>query len=824
MKKKLGYFVNKTFLILIIFLSFIVVETYVQAQDDLIKLPAKLTPEIEAVKPQKNPVGEAFTVFVTVNIDKETIKEFRKYLEVNHADLKVNNNDDALRELISCNTFREAITADSAEYSDGRGYLTFLNIRDDRLLCRFSGNYNKFIKKRITDIQFADTTAIMNRIYDAFRSNDKVKFSAEAKNFRSHLDNLKLRAKVKDQYDLLEQISNQVAGFWKKNTISKKKEDDKFEKDLVKLFNTANNRINDEEGEGVLKVVLDKDKLIQQAKTITKKIQDAIVEGDDAKVTEEKKEFKSYIETLKSIADKNQDIDLEDIIVQTEKIITIEAGKLKAMDVNTLGQGLHDLFNQLHIRLVDKDGDGILKIILDKDKLLQQAKAITKKIQDAIVEGDDAKLNEETKEYEEYISSLKLIAEKEQDLELDEISYQVVEVIPQNIDKLWEMAHMDSIQEMANILDSVYDQIYLIVTNIKSEEIDKILKEVQANILAEAIKFNVTGFRPILVNVDIMGEQEVADLFGKQTAKEFITVKVKFNNNLKGEDVVGKAILAYRSSVEVAIEFEKMYDKKSKSGEIISFNPIYNPNSNAEIERYKYAIYMKKKPKNKVFDNSIIYREDPLKKSQYNSSRLNTPHVIKKLRDYPAYSRWIPLNKFEDLTLINKSAHENKLNRTFEIDDKKHLFRYRPYKMQLMVDTVDNRDGRTIRSRLFKLLKLSRFIASWIIAFDEPSDGSDFPQALEQFGNMVAPGMEEIFPNLNAEHKSNILTHAMNELEKIPYGTPIEKIVFIPKKPARGILRGHVVRISEVHTSYFKVEVGILEKEKTSSENVAITN
>lgn len=52
----------------------------------------------------------------------------------------------------------------------------------------------------------------------------------------------------------------------------------------------------------------------------------------------------------------------------------------------------------------------------------------------------------------------------------------------------------------------------------------------------------------------------------------------------------------------------------------------------------------------------------------------------------------------------------------------------------------------------------------------------------------------------------------MKEIEEIPFGSDITRVIFIPKKPMRGIIKGHETRISEVCPHYFKIEVAIIRK------------
>lgn len=137
---------------------------------------------------------------------------------------------------------------------------------------------------------------------------------------------------------------------------------------------------------------------------------------------------------------------------------------------------------------------------------------------------------------------------------------------------------------------------------------------------------------------------------------------------------------------------------------------------------------------------------------------------------------------------------------------------YRPFTFEMMVNTVDRRDGRGRRSIAFKLLEAIGTGTSFVTAIAVPGPGSDLPLGLEKFRNLLIPGAERLYPSVKEQQRQNIVSQAMKEIEEIPFGSDITRVIFIPRKPMRGMVKGHEARISEVCPYYFKVEVAIVKK------------
>lgn len=146
---------------------------------------------------------------------------------------------------------------------------------------------------------------------------------------------------------------------------------------------------------------------------------------------------------------------------------------------------------------------------------------------------------------------------------------------------------------------------------------------------------------------------------------------------------------------------------------------------------------------------------------------------------------------------------------------------YRPFTFEMMVNTVDRRDGRSLRSRVFTLLEAVGTGTSFVTSIAVPGRGSDLPLGLEKYRNLLIPGIDKLYPNFKEQQRQNIVSQAMKEIEEIPFGSDITRVIFIPRKTIRGLIRGHEARISEVCPFYFKIQVAIINKRSTIQQGTA---
>jgi hypothetical protein len=436
----------------------------------------------------------------------------------------------------------------------------------------------------------------------------------------------------------------------------------------------------------------------------------------------------------------------------------------------------------------------------------------------------------------------------------------------------------------------------------------------------------VKGFAPLTVRLDVMNERMARDLYGKQMSDDFHVLVVRLFNNLKDDrtgQFIGNSILAYSSSIEVAVGMEKKYrdnkdshfDKVLDSQEASSDDQqvaqqaqterntaitkdqerltellTARNDADAEVQKARVALV---KAHDKAIKAKVEYQKNKnevTKKTandavtEYNADvaawqgakdnrRLvgsqiadlqksildNASAVYNVGRTYREYGdpntavddgKWRPISRSDLEHIASQDASENTSfldeeapqPMTEVTDDSANLVApppntlspgritndglpnkpqclgtatYRPFTFEMMVNTVDRRDGRSFRTKLFTTLDALGTAASLVTAIAVPGPSSDFPLGLDKYRNLLIPNAERLFPNFKEPQRQNIVSQAMKIIEEIPFGSDITRVIFIPRKQIDGVLRGHDVRISEVCTFFFKVDVAIIQKAGT---------
>lgn len=416
-------------------------------------------------------------------------------------------------------------------------------------------------------------------------------------------------------------------------------------------------------------------------------------------------------------------------------------------------------------------------------------------------------------------------------------------------------------------------------------------------------------FQLLDVKMNVMDARTVNDLYGGVTNDEYYVMNVRLFNNLKDPDskeYIGTSILAYSSSIEIAVGLEKKFDNDSNShfDNVISGSKAKQiakkrAQAAAELAEAEADFYLDKARKaqgqlkeaytreyeaqqkraskeakarqlnekaratgraadleaaNKAIrefnlaledaqdaaDNTIRVRDEIGRSS-------NTPIMAPQdaFANLPANtavddSKWhavtnadldriAPAQPFQprrgdfmpeltqrdiDASRFNNSAPNTQAQATVPEPEPtcKGAIKYRPLTFEMMVNTVDRRDGRSKRNIAFKLLEAAGTGASFITSIAVPPSGNDLLLGLDKYRNLLIPGLDRLVPSLKEQQRQNIVSQAMKEIEEIPFGSDITRVLFIPKKSIRGLIRGHESRISEVCPYYFKVEVAIIQK------------
>jgi hypothetical protein len=282
----------------------------------------------------------------------------------------------------------------------------------------------------------------------------------------------------------------------------------------------------------------------------------------------------------------------------------------------------------------------------------------------------------------------------------------------------------------------------------------------------------ITKFQPLSVKLNVMDDTTAKDLYGGVAAREYYILMVRMFNDLRDDETkryTGSSIIVYSGSVEVAVNLEKQYDKASKSAKA---NSKPSPSPSPGKESY-------------VADGRW-YEVDPEQDVQ------------------------IPIT---DMQYTNKSPEGDDTQLPFGSDPVcNDTITYRPLMFEMVVNTVDRREGRSLRSRIFDGLELVGLGASFSSAIRFPRPGRDLPIVADRLGNLLVPGLEKFFPSLAEQHRQNIVSQVMKPLEEVPFGSDITRVLFIPKRALRGMIPNHKVRISQVCPYYFKIRVAVVDK------------
>jgi hypothetical protein len=439
----------------------------------------------------------------------------------------------------------------------------------------------------------------------------------------------------------------------------------------------------------------------------------------------------------------------------------------------------------------------------------------------------------------------------------------------------------------------------------------------------------VIGFDLLKVKLNLMDERTASDLYGKVTSEEYYVLTVRLFNNLKDQrtgEFNGNSILAYSSSIELAVQLEKKFDRDGTDSYFPNIISKSQAKGLVDSDSRMQAILAAQKTLNAAIDEQYSTRQDAIKKlneevgKRSRAERLKViaratvdqtardqafneanaavdeqhqawidaeaaldkasaaEEQVRKLRaemarkalDRAADSealltdpdtaiddgKWHPMSP-GDLIRFNPQVSSVPSMRAESgplaklTDTERHarprrapvptpielgprneeeeeeedppcrgVITYRPFTFEMMVNTVDRRDERSVRSRVFKALDLIGTGTSFVSSVAVPGPSSDLPIGLEKYRNLLIPGLDKLYPNYKEQQRQNIVSQAMKEIEEIPFASDITRVIFIPKKTIHGLLRGHDVRISEVCPFFFRIQVAIVTKSATIEQGL----
>jgi hypothetical protein len=382
----------------------------------------------------------------------------------------------------------------------------------------------------------------------------------------------------------------------------------------------------------------------------------------------------------------------------------------------------------------------------------------------------------------------------------------------------------------------------------------------------------VTRFDALKVKLNLMDNRTVSDLYGSVTNDEYYVLMLRLFNDLKESETnksQGESILAYSSSIEIAVGLEKQYDRDSKAGNLGVFTKdqmkiIQTERSGKLFDDFQENLktldnLYKEQLKTFNAQMKIAFEKDTkaheleidaindsskaeaAKKARdeasqafqtasnisdklnniYRMNILSTPKT--PTPDAPiADGKWYPATRNDLLQARMDESDFLSVDKNDDLDSTKSnsdgeptcidTITYRPFTFEMMVNTVDRRNERSVKSSIFKILNFLALGATTVTAVAVPGKGSDLPVGLEKYGNFLIPGLEKLFPSYKEQYRQNIVSQMMKPIEEIPFGSDITRVIFIPKKSIKGLIIGHNARISQVCPFYFKIKVAVVSK------------
>ncbi len=148
-----------------------------------------------------------------------------------------------------------------------------------------------------------------------------------------------------------------------------------------------------------------------------------------------------------------------------------------------------------------------------------------------------------------------------------------------------------------------------------------------------------------------------------------------------------------------------------------------------------------------------------------------------------------------------------------------HLFRYRPYTFEMMVNSAPRRDSRESKTRKFNVLN-GLLSAASLYSLINPGSTA---QKVGLLSGLVPQLVKSQRPDLSDAQRQNFVSMTMKPLEEIPFGADISRVIFFPKTPFRGMVKDNITRINRIDTSYFNITVAILDK-NTATYNAVLDN
>lgn len=141
----------------------------------------------------------------------------------------------------------------------------------------------------------------------------------------------------------------------------------------------------------------------------------------------------------------------------------------------------------------------------------------------------------------------------------------------------------------------------------------------------------------------------------------------------------------------------------------------------------------------------------------------------------------------------------------------KAALRYKPVSQELVLLSQDRREATSPNGTTRSLIDFGFRILGW--TFSQQAIGNMKPSLFQDdiWPGILALGPEiasRFLPDNASAHRNAILTQGMKEVEAIPFGGQIRKVVFFPKSILAGYLGDTKVRIAGIDSTSFRIAVG----------------
>ena len=153
----------------------------------------------------------------------------------------------------------------------------------------------------------------------------------------------------------------------------------------------------------------------------------------------------------------------------------------------------------------------------------------------------------------------------------------------------------------------------------------------------------------------------------------------------------------------------------------------------------------------------------------------------------------------------------------------RHRFRYRPYTNEMMAAIALRQEQHNARAWFLRGLNFLGTVATAVTRIPNLTGGdansNRIGSILNLFGSVFTPAVAEFWPNMHETHRINLMAMSMREVEEVPFGSQLTRVVFVPKREMVGMLRGHLVRIAEVHRNFIGIRVSVIQPNQTGDVN-----